>query len=697
MWAGGKTGDDIKDLPISIVYGIAITAMNFFTDPTIAALTSGTPSQNVDLEGISFPRRMGVRFHPEFIRHYNLQGVQARWMAYRDRDFTTPLDDPETPVKDKVFYHEDLVTREGWARYYFKGIFETDIAYIKLELINPKTGLLIKTFYFEFRKSYQTSLDGRHYQKDPVLDEKIVRDGFLTELVKKTRKTKSGKMITRYEPGTVKFKSVKLTNLEKDVPDKIVRKLSAITTRTARYSEHPKAIFLVTPPHLMKYAKLLLILLKQLVDLNFERSYMTKPNQKPLVRTNFMLDELGNLQSEGHGISGFETMLSIGLGQDQRFTLILQTLQQLRDVYGDSIDKVIQGNIANIVFLKSTDDSMIDTLQKMSGTTHKVYRNSKTVQRDVSAVAMQNRGEVSYTLSVVEEPVIKYNDLAFLPDRNSVIFSTDSPVWNRNDTILPMSWALFENTITQPGKDYTLQSIPTLSTSMEFDRDANQPNFEKMFEKRMAQALKAEEADLKYRKAYDRSDYDIARLDKDVYADEVMELIEDLIRQDEENGEADTELLADVQDNLELKDELKKAGVVQQAQDRKRYAGGLLSRTDIRDSNHSLDSIVIKAFLETKAYFKNDRENFSFDHGSLYGRDANLYIEKLDDKLIEDMKKAAKNKGASVYAEDDDSVDAAALGWKVHDEFYDFLLRQDEWDFAGGRFDREMDRLLRQT
>ena len=38
-----------------------------------------------------------------------------------------------------------------------------------------------------------------------------------------------------------------------------------------------------------------------------------------------MLDELGNLQSEGHGISGFETMLSIGLGQEQQFTLILQT------------------------------------------------------------------------------------------------------------------------------------------------------------------------------------------------------------------------------------------------------------------------------------------------------------------------------------------------------------------------------------
>lgn len=34
----------------------------------------------------------------------------------------------------------------------------------------------------------------------------------------------------------------------------------------------------------------------------------------------FMLDELGNLQSEGHGIADFETILSTGLGQGQQFT-----------------------------------------------------------------------------------------------------------------------------------------------------------------------------------------------------------------------------------------------------------------------------------------------------------------------------------------------------------------------------------------
>lgn len=49
-------------------------------------------------------------------------------------------------------------------------------------------------------------------------------------------------------------------------------------------------------------------------DLNFDQSYMTKESQRPLFKTRFVLDELGNLQSEGHGIANFATMLSIGLG-----------------------------------------------------------------------------------------------------------------------------------------------------------------------------------------------------------------------------------------------------------------------------------------------------------------------------------------------------------------------------------------------
>ena len=289
--------------------------MSFFTDPTISTLTSGTSSQNVDLSGLSFPRRLGVRFNPDFVKMYHLAGMLVIWDSFEDINFTKMM--------GKDFHHEDILSREGWAKYYFKGIYPTDTSYVRLQIVNPDTGTLNRTCYFQFKKSYLTSLDARYYVTDPVLGGKIVKNGILLEL--KRFNTSDGKIC--FKKAKTTFKEMKVVDVNGKGSKEEV-KTNAIMQTMGYYSEKPKMIFLVTPPHLMKYTKLILILIKQLVDLNFSQSYTTKSNQKPLYKTRYMLDELGNLQSEGHGISGFETMLSIGLGQDQQFTLILQTLQQ---------------------------------------------------------------------------------------------------------------------------------------------------------------------------------------------------------------------------------------------------------------------------------------------------------------------------------------------------------------------------------
>lgn len=260
---------------LASVYGIAITAMSFFTDPTIATLTSGTPSQNVDLAGMSFPRRLGVRFHNDYCKEYHLIGLQVKWKAYEDPLFEKPL--------GKDFEHEDLVTREGWARYYFKGIFPNDVTYLYMQIKNPSTGLLVKDFYFKFEKDYQVSLDGRFYVKDPVLGTKIVKNGILTEL-KAVRRKKTGERL--YIPRKTTFKRDAVNFMQKNATKKRINEKAIIRTM-CRYAEKPKMVFLVTPPHLMNYAKLILILIKQLVDLNFDQSYMTKSDQKPFGSLSF--------------------------------------------------------------------------------------------------------------------------------------------------------------------------------------------------------------------------------------------------------------------------------------------------------------------------------------------------------------------------------------------------------------------------
>lgn len=239
VWTGGKDRDDFKVLPIGIVYGIAITAMSFFADPTISTLTSGTLSQNVDLAGLSFPRRLGVRFHSDFIKRYHLVGMQAKWESFEDNQFKKSL--------GKDFLHEDLITREGWARYYFVGKYPTEKAYLRLQIVNPQTGMLIRSFYFKFQKSYQTSLDGRYYVTDPILDEKIVKDGVLTEL--KPFKRKDGTIV--YKKAKTTFAQEKVVDIEHQGAKQEVQ-TNAIIRKMTRYSEKPRMVFLVTPPHLIR-------------------------------------------------------------------------------------------------------------------------------------------------------------------------------------------------------------------------------------------------------------------------------------------------------------------------------------------------------------------------------------------------------------------------------------------------------------
>ncbi|MFB7917074.1 type IV secretory system conjugative DNA transfer family protein [Streptomyces sp. NPDC056061] len=698
---------------ISSVYGIAITGMSFFTDPTIATLTSGRPSQNTDLAGLSFPRRLGVRFAMNYLKRDHLIGQQAIWSAYADAMFQESLG-PD-------FDHEEILGREGWARYNFKGIFPADEAWIKLELVNPQSQMLVRTFYFHFRKGYQLSLNGRHYVTEPVTGKKIVRNGVIRELRPVREGGAKDGPVVGYDPADTVYPEDRLDLTLSGVPEKVTGESRAITQTIVHYSESPKAVFLVTPPHLTKYARLVLILVKQLVDVSFDQSYMTKSNQKPLYRTRFMLDELGNLQSDGKGIAGFETMLSIGLGQEQQFTIILQTLQQLRDVYGESVDKIVQGNTSNIVFLKSTDDSMIETLEKMSGTRHRSYINSKQISQDLGkVVGGKTEGRVSYTMNTEKEPLISYNDMAFISERNSMVFRAgDAPVWNRNETILPMAFKLLrENTIVHPGHDYSLQTIPTLSSAMQFDVRRNQPDFRAMLDKRMRQAFRAEDAKRLYQETYGYRDVDIERLDPDVYSDEVMEIIITMtaltegrdpnapVMVDPEDYEAASMLFSDEQflENVEVVSEIAAQEAYRAERQRLVYAEGLISKEMLVNPDgsakiKSLDIEIGEAYKSTQVELERDHERFSVGgDGELRSADGSqTYISQVhSDRYAEAVRRINGqifDDGSRVFAgEDVTEADVRSLSTvKVHAAFYQYLASLPSWEvIADGVFDRAM-------
>lgn len=354
---------------------------------------------------------------------------------------------------------------------------------------------------------------------------------------------------------------------------------------------------------------------------------------------------------------------------------------------------------------------MLDTLQKMSGITHRSYIDSKTITRDMEKLWMKNEGKASYTMTTREEPVIKYNDMAFISERNSIVFRAgDSPIWNRNETILPMSWRLFKNTITQPGKEYTLQTIPTLSTAADFDVRKNQPDFQKMLDKRMKQALAADMAKVQYQSAYGYSDYDIEQLDPDVYADEIMNIINSSLHEDEESEERDFDDIFDNPDEMwdgELEENTEVTQAIADSQHEMavanigRFAGGTISIDNLtplsggKQASHLFDKEIAAAYLEVKGDMWQDTDYFKVVNGSLYGTDGNLYIRMVDQ--TDDLKalnESMNDSESNVYGDESiDEKEVKAIGSVVvEDAFYYFLASLESWNFAGGKFEEAMKR-----
>lgn len=396
-------------------------------------------------------------------------------------------------------------------------------------------------------------------------------------------------------------------------------------------------------------------------------------------------------------------------------------------------------NTSNIVFLKSTDDKMIDTLTKMSGTRHRTYRDSKTVTLNMDKVVKSTNveGSVSYNMTTQEEPVISYNDLAFIAERNSIVFRAgDSPVWNRRETILPMSWRMFggkgEGSITHPGHEYTLQTIPTLSTAKDFDVRLNQPDFVKMVEHRVEQAAFVDEAEKKYARGFGYTEFEIQSLEPDIYAEDIMTLVDLSIKtlladQKAAQGidpDADDDDIydppmggLDITEDLEERERLNQAAIDQQEAGRNRYAEGQISRRDLVDeravmedglygepvevmkpvAQHGYDGEIVSVYLATRSEFSRDG-NFIVapDNSELRHRHTGeLLIYREDDSESKAQLIAAMEAGEGVYAQDRSVIEETS-SWQVTDEMYFLLASLDDWrDIAQGAFDKRMAMQLR--
>lgn len=510
------------------VYGIALVAMLFFTNGPITAITSASPRQSLDPLSLAFPRRLRFKVDINFLKMHKLNGRRVLFDAYSD----------ET-MKEKIigenkddFEHETKLDTRGWVEFRFKGIFDNyDVieeddgtktkipkpVYIRMRIMDDKTGYSMFTYRFEFTRGYARTVDGKRFIHNPRTNQRIEQGGTL----------RLGEL-----DNEGKFKRIQ--RKEKLVDG---REVLPIEQTDAVYNIRPKAIFSITPPHLADYIKVVIVMVSVLFDTSVGESYITKASGKPFYKTRNILDELGNMQFEGRGIPHFQTKLSIGLGQGQEYTMVLQTLQQLRDVYGESVDKIVSSNTAIFMYLISNDTDMLEALSKQAGTKHVTRTKQKQIQQSVGNVINTVDENVGYQYSTEEEPLFSLNELMSFTNGESMVLSTvhrkdnsgesvrPNPIHNSKETLIPMAYALHKHGHNNDYFKKPLQNVEIATSSTDRDVYQDIPNFSKMYERRLNQAYRTNSTRKVYMHQHDLTEEDLINIERDEISDSIMRLV----------------------------------------------------------------------------------------------------------------------------------------------------------------------------
>ena len=147
------------------------------------------------------------------------------------------------------------------------------------------------------------------------------------------------------------------------IQKKLLRMLSGSTFDVRKMYEEPTFVFLIVPDETDAYDMISGMLLDMFCSTLIE-TYGAKyqnSSRTPL-RVNYICDEFCNLQ-----INDMRSKISASRSRNMRWFLVCQSRQQLDSVYPGDAGTII-GNCKNILFLQSSDTSLLDFISDMCGT-----------------------------------------------------------------------------------------------------------------------------------------------------------------------------------------------------------------------------------------------------------------------------------------------------------------------------------------
>ena len=136
-------------------------------------------------------------------------------------------------------------------------------------------------------------------------------------------------------------------------------------------AEKKSAIYLIIPDENHMYDFVVSLFLRQYYEVLIDTAQKETANALP-IRTNFIVDEFANLPQ----IDCMDSMITASRSRNIRFMLLVQSLSQLQQKYGDLTEMIIS-NSTNWIFLFSREVALLKMLQDLCGNV--VFDNQATV------------------------------------------------------------------------------------------------------------------------------------------------------------------------------------------------------------------------------------------------------------------------------------------------------------------------------
>ncbi|MGG3271710.1 type IV secretory system conjugative DNA transfer family protein [Priestia aryabhattai] len=247
------------------------------------------------------------------------------------------------------------------------------------------------------------------------LSDKIVTSSRLQSVISINRMTK--------ETGATAF------TVEKQHP--------TIHVKEVTYFTKPIAIFMVTPDYDSSNHVIASIFVRQLYYILAKNASLARGN-KCHREVIFLLDEFGNMPA----IEGMSNIITVCLGRNIRFNLVIQAYPQLKNKYGDDA-ATIEGNCGNTIYVLTNN---YDTAQEVS---------KKLGESTINSTSRSGKGlstDKSKTEGVDNKHLLTPNELMELKEGESVVIRVVKrqdkkrrrvkahPIYNTGKTSLKYRW-----------------------------------------------------------------------------------------------------------------------------------------------------------------------------------------------------------------------------------------------------------------